>query len=327
MNGRVYDPVLGRFLSPDPFVQAPGYSNSYNRYAYVLNNPLLFTDPSGYRRDPAHYESDYYNYSLNSGIGNRPWEAAYARMDDHIEGVSWEWDASRGVYYNTYTGETKEASTQNAFDVLVDMGLQYQDPSNDVEVYMYLGRGSWVDDYSALKSDPNGNWEVWIILSELIEKIFDKYGYKYVSDGTATTGQSDEWLNLTSKAVSSLGLVTKVREVAEWEYLRQARINRALSGNFSKPIKTSLGGLKNTGRVLGGAGIVLTGIDMGVNGINVSNNLDLVMGGVAFIPVAGWAISGTYFLANLGTQLITGESIGEHIQGTFTDSNASWKPW
>ncbi len=48
MNGRVYDPEIGRFLSADPHVQAPHASQSYNRYAYALNNPLKYTDPSGY---------------------------------------------------------------------------------------------------------------------------------------------------------------------------------------------------------------------------------------------------------------------------------------
>jgi len=47
MNGRVYDPVLGRFLSPDNFVQAPDFTQNFNRYAYCLNNPLIYTDPSG----------------------------------------------------------------------------------------------------------------------------------------------------------------------------------------------------------------------------------------------------------------------------------------
>jgi len=47
MNGRMYDPIVGRFLSPDPFVQAPDFSQSYNRFAYCLNNPLIYTDPSG----------------------------------------------------------------------------------------------------------------------------------------------------------------------------------------------------------------------------------------------------------------------------------------
>ena len=48
MNGRVYDPTLGRFLSADPFVQQPKNLQSLNRYSYVLNNPLSYTDPSGF---------------------------------------------------------------------------------------------------------------------------------------------------------------------------------------------------------------------------------------------------------------------------------------
>lgn len=47
MNGRLYDPVLGRFLSPDNYVQLPDFSQSFNRYSYCLNNPLKYTDPSG----------------------------------------------------------------------------------------------------------------------------------------------------------------------------------------------------------------------------------------------------------------------------------------
>jgi RHS repeat-associated protein len=48
MNGRVYDPTLGRFLSADPHIQSPYSTQSYNRYSYVSNNPLKYTDPSGY---------------------------------------------------------------------------------------------------------------------------------------------------------------------------------------------------------------------------------------------------------------------------------------
>ena len=48
MNGRAYDYNLGRFLSVDPFIQAPGNSQSLNPYSYVMNNPLSGTDPSGY---------------------------------------------------------------------------------------------------------------------------------------------------------------------------------------------------------------------------------------------------------------------------------------
>jgi len=48
MNGRIYDPVTGRFMSPDPFIQDPGNLQSYNRYSYVWNNPYAGTDPSGF---------------------------------------------------------------------------------------------------------------------------------------------------------------------------------------------------------------------------------------------------------------------------------------
>ncbi len=47
MGGRVYDPVIGRFLSCDNYVQAPDNSQNFNRYSYCLNNPLRYTDPSG----------------------------------------------------------------------------------------------------------------------------------------------------------------------------------------------------------------------------------------------------------------------------------------
>jgi RHS repeat-associated protein len=51
MNGRVYDPALGRFTSPDPFVQFPESTQGLNRYSYVNNNPLSYTDPSGFFLD------------------------------------------------------------------------------------------------------------------------------------------------------------------------------------------------------------------------------------------------------------------------------------
>ena len=47
MNGRVYDPIIARFLSPDNYVQSPTSSQGFNRYSYCLNNPLKYTDPSG----------------------------------------------------------------------------------------------------------------------------------------------------------------------------------------------------------------------------------------------------------------------------------------
>lgn len=59
MNGRVFDPVLARFLSPDNFIQDPLNSQSYNRYAYGFNNPLKYNDPDG----------QWVHIAIGAGIG------------------------------------------------------------------------------------------------------------------------------------------------------------------------------------------------------------------------------------------------------------------
>ncbi|WP_111959597.1 RHS repeat-associated core domain-containing protein [Chryseobacterium lathyri] len=47
MNGRLYDPLLRRFLNADEHIQAPFNTQNYNRYGYVMNNPLMYNDPNG----------------------------------------------------------------------------------------------------------------------------------------------------------------------------------------------------------------------------------------------------------------------------------------
>ncbi|WP_290982862.1 RHS repeat-associated core domain-containing protein [Ferrovibrio sp.] len=48
MNGRLYDPLIARFISADPIIADPLSVQAFNRYSYVDNNPLTYTDPTGY---------------------------------------------------------------------------------------------------------------------------------------------------------------------------------------------------------------------------------------------------------------------------------------
>ena len=44
----MYDPVIGRMLSPDDRADVPAATQSYNKFSYALNNPLKYTDPTGW---------------------------------------------------------------------------------------------------------------------------------------------------------------------------------------------------------------------------------------------------------------------------------------
>ncbi|MET3109511.1 RHS repeat-associated protein, partial [Oxalobacteraceae bacterium GrIS 1.18] len=65
LNGRVYDPLIGKFLSPDPHVTDPKNGQNYNRYSYVLNNPMNLTDPTGFD----HIVDDWYEEGAGGGGG------------------------------------------------------------------------------------------------------------------------------------------------------------------------------------------------------------------------------------------------------------------
>lgn len=69
MNARLYDPVIGRFLSPDPYVQMPDFSQNFNRYSYALNNPLRYTDPNG------EFFISYMTGFLGGLFSKKPWQA------------------------------------------------------------------------------------------------------------------------------------------------------------------------------------------------------------------------------------------------------------
>lgn len=82
MNGRIYDPILGRMLSPDRYIQDPTSSQSYNRYSYVWNNPLRYTDPSG----DAVVAGIIIGAAVGAYIGG-------AAVNNTINITEWEWNA------------------------------------------------------------------------------------------------------------------------------------------------------------------------------------------------------------------------------------------
>jgi RHS repeat-associated protein len=70
MKGRIYDPLLGRFLTADPLVSDPSATQPWHPYAYVDNNPLRDTDPSGYKKCVAMRVSGHGTWVCSTGGGD-----------------------------------------------------------------------------------------------------------------------------------------------------------------------------------------------------------------------------------------------------------------
>ena len=128
-NARLYDPLLGRFLSPDPYVQDPDNTQNFNRYSYCLNNPLRYTDEDG-EMWTGLTAMIMFPITLYKGIV-KPIEQT----------ISGNWDRAK----NSFSKAWSEYGKKVANSAKIDWGLVETDKSQSlVERYLtVLSRFSW----------------------------------------------------------------------------------------------------------------------------------------------------------------------------------------
>ncbi len=159
MNGRLYDPVLGRMLSPDNYIQLPDFTQNFNRYSYVLNNPLKYTDPSGEivwfapviigamvgsfvggiraDRNNVNFQEGMLKgaivgaisgaFALVGGgtfIANVAWGAVEGGTIGGIDAALWDQDVGKGIVYGAAIGATFAAGSSlwNSYNNYQDYG-------------------------------------------------------------------------------------------------------------------------------------------------------------------------------------------------------------
>jgi RHS repeat-associated protein len=136
MNGRVYDPVLGRMLSPDNYIQAPEYTQSYNRYSYCWNNPVRYTDPSGNMLGAMFFASAFLG-ELGSNLvhgTSRPFAAAYSSAQNASSEIG-----NLGQVPVYQSGNTTITAGLDIFGLGVSTNIYYQD--GDFSAHAGVGVG------------------------------------------------------------------------------------------------------------------------------------------------------------------------------------------
>lgn len=339
MNGRVYDPIVARFLSPDAYVQNPEFSHSYNRYSYCFNNPLKYTDPSGMQS----IYNGVYNPAqpANRGGQNGPQIYIDGIRYDNIFGLSGSLNGGGGGVGSALNIESKRYAGDlsgygiNPMDIALSDGTVYSGVDgfnfrkglSDGTLEYHNGKfGNWVNApleelaYTYISSYPgasnmtaegsgatimpifvpfNATGQETMSLSDALEWVFGAAGSFFDIKGNALHNDL-YWKGKTTGKIYTKNPFTKN--------------NVGWKANSFKATGKAFQGAKSFGTKLGIAGLALTGADMiWGDGLTTSNVLDATFGAAGFIPGVGWMISGSYFLVNTGFQLSTGKSIGEYI--------------
>ncbi len=153
MNGRLYDPVVSHMLSSDNYVQSPDFSQSFNRYSYAWNNPLVYTDPSGEMLMAPFFlmamVADYTSNLIN-GVHD-PLGTAYKNVTGTISGIN---NAARiPIYQNQNTNISVGLDPFN-FGVSLDASFQ----SGDVSHTIYGGYGCFGANYGVSRTIKIGDF-------------------------------------------------------------------------------------------------------------------------------------------------------------------------
>ncbi len=122
MGGRVYDPNLGRFLSADLYIQSPYNTQSFNRYSYTFNNPLSYTDPTGYSTDLMQYFMNQYHQQSASWS----WSTTVSYLK--TERTLWE-GHTKGMSDYHYWWETDTSTANSVSASSIFQTVSYNAPS------------------------------------------------------------------------------------------------------------------------------------------------------------------------------------------------------
>jgi hypothetical protein len=198
----MYDPILGRFLSPDKYVQAPGFTQSYNRYSYCLNNPLAFTDPSGYLQTELplggriSFDNSWIHTEKQDGGAGAGREAGGPGDGDNGLGLD-------GVYFDWTTGTYRSVASEQILngplifkDCIIGFQWNGYEPSDDCSLLGVTCNSHVSSDFVLIAFNSNAQGQGG---SDFLDKVADFGGWADIALTAPTLG-TDQSLKVPAKA-------------------------------------------------------------------------------------------------------------------------------
>jgi RHS repeat-associated protein len=276
-NGRVYDPVLGQFLSPDPFVSDPSSTLSYNRYAYCNNNPLKYIDPSGYNAiDNTNCNEGYYPGDGEPVCGNGIGGGSFPDIMNMHNGETWVvgtegsgW-VSNNDYVTVYSNGEWNAGALQALAETGDISTLVNGLS-----LIYGYRGS---DYSRVVYESGNMW-----LTAATDNRTNMSGYYIVvTNGNSFSSVSSVWDNGNAKGQGGMTGIPGsdafkygVAGVSVWGYTIETGFDAA------RVIQRTVSTWSKGARIMGRSNTVLTAVTIGYDfSTGTANTSTLVNAGV-----------------------------------------------
>lgn len=306
MNGRMYDPQNARMLSADPILHDATSTQAYNKYSYCINNPLKYTDPSGY------------DFKLKGKNNDFVFYAPFTKST----GSSWRDDPTvvKGSNGMPIGGNGKEYSNFGDFGFNVDDGDNVYVNSKLPGLSTFLIQGY----------DHHGKYSSFTTTDKKVARLYNGPNFIdkdasawFMADVTEISNedQSNGVIGAISNVVGGIGMLAQGAELSGDLYMAKRTsdfynaakfalhpnamnpadkaplfANRLMSGsklmNVAKYAKgigiigNAAGMAISAGNILSGKGTVMDGVDFGVNAVGIATTLFL-----ASNPI-GWVIGG-----------------------------------
>jgi len=312
MNARLYDPALGRFLSPDPYVVDGTYSQDYNRYTYARNNPLIYTDPTGqsmlkYPRDgdSYYYRGEYYYYNSEAGSGAggyvKPGGGGFISSGGggrSSSSYSYDWATGNYVNQNGTVVDFGEVTSWLSSNNYIAGG------QNNVELMMDALRELYRDAAGIVRYNPKTN-KIWVDYAGFGEVTRTAYSI-YVGGGAQGLP------SVPDKYLHGNHILSNLFDIAA----TQSRIPGDAAYKF-------LGKIAGTARIAGHLGTAYTTVNAGYNiynnNANTLDKVDVLVGTLTLgsAGVAGLSSLGVVLFTNpVGWTIIGGVAVGGTVYFT-----------